>query len=1013
MNLLLLEQKRRMAPEKSGKERESMADKDQNNKRVTAEELLSRLSGAGREKSQNPETRSADAYGYVDWSEPHNATADTEDISLQSDNSDNGSVSEPYDDMYGSGYPDSSSEISGTHSENEEIPESGGFGFDSFKDLSADDVDLDAALQREMVENSIDETSVSEGFDPETPGVYSDVPTEPSEDNDYYGEAEQQPDDHDVNGSDPQVNDDGTYAQYGGQEPWDDAEFAEDSAYSEDNGEPDGTDEGVYAGEDTAEPVEEENGGGVGYADGSDGAYDDYDDYNDYGDYEEYIDSEHGQSEPEPDFDGSAQTDGPEADGNASDGEDADETALHDEQIGGEEIIPDDDFFDQDPISDEEEYSDSEEPEQDGEVNEEKDFENLVAQVTGGGDAGDLDESDISLMVALGMEDELAKTVGADAAAQITDDYMADQEEWVDKTKRFGPDEYSSPSENIGIAEKYKKRNRWALGRMLLNIALAVILLVYENISLLGYQFSGALDPAVYPVVYVMVDLQILLIMAAAAYRHVLGGFKDLFSLKPTSDSFSSVMTLAAVGVSIYTAYASMPGVEPRMFNLPAALCLLFSTVNEYLTVRREIFSFNVVSSAKPKYVMRRLSTRDSVMESEAVADMDVSQNDDGDIIKIQETDFVDGYFWRTNLRGSAVRSMVSLTILLPIVLSAAVALYAGLSGRASAVGAGFAALGAATPAAMIIVGCYPFYRANRKAYENDSTIIGESSVEEYAGVSVISFDDVNVFPSYGVKVRNVRLFNNCRIDKVLYYAASVFSATGGPLCDVFDVATMEIGHSDDVQILETGTGYVEATVNGRNIVFGRASALAALGIVIPEDVVVETGDIPTDCSVMYMIYQRKLVAKMIVNYVIDSDFEYLLRQLSQSGLCVCVKTFDPNIDEEMISRQIKAGGKYSLRVIKYRNTEEITKYTKRAEGGIVSRAGTKPLLNTVSSCDKILSAMRTGYVVGSLAVLVSALIMVVVLLAGSFSSMYSLYLALCQLFWLVPVLIATKLIVR
>ena len=69
-----------MAPEKSGKERESMADKDQNNKRVTAEELLSRLSGAGREKSQNPETRSADAYGYVDRSEPHNETADTEGI---------------------------------------------------------------------------------------------------------------------------------------------------------------------------------------------------------------------------------------------------------------------------------------------------------------------------------------------------------------------------------------------------------------------------------------------------------------------------------------------------------------------------------------------------------------------------------------------------------------------------------------------------------------------------------------------------------------------------------------------------------------------------------------------------------------------------------------------------------------------------------------------------------------------------------------------------------------------
>ena len=55
----------------------------------------------------------------------------------------------------------------------------------------------------------------------------------------------------------------------------------------------------------------------------------------------------------------------------------------------------------------------------------------------------------------------------------------------------------------------------------------------------------------------------------------------------------------------------------------------------------------------------------------------------------------------------------------------------------------------------------------------------------------------------------------------------------------------------------------------------------------------------------------------------------------------MCVKTFDPNIDEDMIYRQIKSG-KYSLRVIKYKNTEEITKYSRRAEGGIVSRGNTK-----------------------------------------------------------------------
>ena len=431
------------------------------------------------------------------------------------------------------------------------------------------------------------------------------------------------------------------------------------------------------------------------------------------------------------------------------------------------------------------------------------------------------------------------------------------------------------------------------------------------------------------------------------------------------------------------------------------------------MTVRREIFSFNIVSSKKPKFVMRRLSQRDSVLESEAVADMDSQAADEGDIIKIQKTDFVDGYFWRTKTKGTVSRSVIGLAAVISIALAVVVAVYAFIIKEPNPINVGFAVLSAAAPSSMIIVGCYPFYRANRRAYDNDSTIIGEGSIEEYSGVGVISFDDVNVFPSYSVKVRNVRLFNNSRIDKVLYYAASVFSATGGPLADVFEVATMETGHSENVKILETGTGYIEAEVNGRSIMFGRAPALAKHGIIIPDNVISENTDIPADCSVMYMIYQRKLVAKMIVNYVLDPDFEYILKQLTGSGMCVCVKTFDPNIDEEMILRQLPQNN-YAMRVIKYRNTEEITKYSKSAEGGIVSRGNTKSLLHTVASCDKILSAQKTGFAIGVISAILNAVIVAVVLMSGQFSvGMFSLYTVLCQLFWLVPVVITTKMIVR
>ncbi|MBQ4066688.1 MAG: hypothetical protein IJD22_03475 [Clostridia bacterium] len=685
---------------------------------------------------------------------------------------------------------------------------------------------------------------------------------------------------------------------------------------------------------------------------------------------------------------------------------------VPEEGVYYEDVIPDDDFFDNDPIEEYEEEEYAEEYEEE-EYDEERDFENLVAEVTGGAPVDELDETDISLMVALGMEDELAKTVGEETATQMTDDYVADQEEWVDRTNRFGADEYTDVSQNNEIADEYRKRNKISFWKMIIALVLTLGLFVFENIPVMGGSYKGAFDPAVYPIIHIMADLQIFVLLVALVGKNVLKGIKDAVSMKPSVDCLPALGAVAAIVNSVVLSFTVTPSSPVRLFNFAAALCLLFVTINEYMTVRREIFSFNIVSSKKPKFVMRRLSQRDSVLESEAVADMDSQAADEGDIIKIQKTDFVDGYFWRTKTKGTVSRSVIGLAAVISIALAVVVAVYAFIIKEPNPINVGFAVLSAAAPSSMIIVGCYPFYRANRRAYDNDSTIIGEGSIEEYSGVGVISFDDVNVFPSYSVKVRNVRLFNNSRIDKVLYYAASVFSATGGPLADVFEVATMETGHSENVKILETGTGYIEAEVNGRSIMFGRAPALAKHGIIIPDNVISENTDIPADCSVMYMIYQRKLVAKMIVNYVLDPDFEYILKQLTGSGMCVCVKTFDPNIDEEMILRQLPQNN-YAMRVIKYRNTEEITKYSKSAEGGIVSRGNTKSLLHTVASCDKILSAQKTGFAIGVISAILNAVIVAVVLMSGQFSvGMFSLYTVLCQLFWLVPVVITTKMIVR
>ena len=59
--------------------------------------------------------------------------------------------------------------------------------------------------------------------------------------------------------------------------------------------------------------------------------------------------------------------------------------------------------------------------------------------------------------------------------------------------------------------------------------------------------------------------------------------------------------------------------------------------------------------------------------------------------------------------------------------------------------------------------------------------------------------------------------------------------------------------------------------------------------------------------GIMYIAYQGQLAAKVYVQYTIDNEFEQILAQLYKTGMCVGIKSFDPNIDDVLLSKKIKS----------------------------------------------------------------------------------------------------------
>ena len=616
------------------------------------------------------------------------------------------------------------------------------------------------------------------------------------------------------------------------------------------------------------------------------------------------------------------------------------------------------------------------------------------------------DETDMDFIVAFGLEDELGRHVGDKKASRLKKKYEEVVERREEIEKKTVQNEYKDLSQSKEIITQYKKAYFSSKVKIAVTAIFALILLIYENLPLVGYQLASYLDPAVYPVAYIMIDLQIALLAVAVVYDSVFRGFVRLFKGKPTPESILSIAALFSIVYSAIAAKTAVPPAEPTLFNFPVAFCAFLTAVYSYLTVKREIFSFNVVSSKKPKYALRRLSSKDAVMEAAAFAN---GKEDIGDILKIEKVSFVDGYFYRTESTNATNSAAVLMSLGLALVLAILFGVYSAMVNKSvtSAIMYGYAAFVTVVPMSLLFSQSYPFFKANSISYDENSTIIGENTLEEYSGASVISFDDKLVFPAIGVKVQNIKVYNNYRFDRVLYYAASVFTKTGGPLADVFEIATVETGYSDDVLLTGIGDGYLQTEVDGKSIMFGRADNLRELGVEIPEDISAED-DYEDELSVMYMIFKGKIVAKMNILYRVDSDFEFILKQLAGSGMSVCVKTLDPNIDEEMIKSKVKTD-KYPMRVIRYSSLEEVANVAEHSDSGVVARGSSKGLLETVTFCDKVLDAKRTNSFIALLQAIISIVILAVILLSGGFASVRSLLSVLMQLFWLIPMGIVTK----
>lgn len=625
-------------------------------------------------------------------------------------------------------------------------------------------------------------------------------------------------------------------------------------------------------------------------------------------------------------------------------------------------------------------------------------------------DGNDMNTTERILASLFGDKEDLVKNYGKEVADEMmksSDELAASHAPKKKKSYEFfdADSEYDSSSQNDEIKAKYTTAFRGAVIRFLFCIVFAGVLFVFENAGILGIKLPSVLDSSVYPTVCTMIDLQLVLLCALMSIDKLMIGYVSLFKLKPTWEAVPAVsLTASVVYTALLTVFNSARGAV--LYNFPVALCFVCALLYEIMQFKREVMSFDVVSAGNKKYTIRQLGdderARDAKLFEEYVPF-------DSPMFAVTRTGFVDGYIRRTRTRRIDKQLPVLLLLTVAEIL---LAIGFGIfkdAGTYETITMAYLAVVLGLPGTLMLAASLPMYRASKAAFESESAIVGESALDEYSDGSVVFFEDKDIFPATGVKINSVKVYGENRIDGVIYYAASIFSHIGGPLSDVFSLATIEIGQSEKAELLESSENGFHCMVDQKSLYLGSNDYMRSLDFETPYAESDETAEKNSGIRLMFIADEQEILAKFYVQYSADLEYELIFKQLYKAGMCVGIRTRDPNINEEFIARKLRLKRDYPLKVVHCESGVEYIRRRERADSGIVSASSVKSLLKTLSMCDRIkyISKIQSIFeIVGA----VLAVFSIYAVAAFGMLGLGSAYAALYQLFWLLPTVLAAML---
>ena len=513
--------------------------------------------------------------------------------------------------------------------------------------------------------------------------------------------------------------------------------------------------------------------------------------------------------------------------------------------------------------------------------------------------------------------------------------------------------EYTAHSQTGYIKSGYRVQLEYETVRTAAAAILFIAAFLIENLDLFGI---GLLSVAVNPLVASLVSLLISLAALWLCLREAYEGFFMLLKARPMPES--AVIPLFAVSV-IYLLLSFLSGGQPKMvFGAVFCLFVFLCKVRTFLRLLREIKTFAVISSEKPKRILCPLSADMSVAESNAFKGY-VDENTESYCVK--RSLFYSGYFSETGKYGKK-KIFCGIFLLIAFLAATVVFLSSFLTGGSFVDALSYAAacLFLTLPFCCAVSFEIPLFCCADVASKRSCAIVGEAAFDALSRDGIISFSDNDIFPQGNIRLVNIVLFGKKNVEKILEYTALVFYEINSSVSKTILKSIPSYKLDDGIIINEIYDDGIDALINDERVLVGSRDFLLGYGIAFPKSY----REKKTGYALMYVAVSDSLAGRFDFDYAMDPDVGDSMRHICDSGKYIAVRTLDPNITPTLMSDKIDYQN-VPLRLVKQRDDRELWRMRKRVSGPVVSLIGTKALMSTLAICTKGIFWLRAAVIAG------------------------------------------------